>query len=204
MTTYDGVALGVVLGDDVGPYLGQATLSGVGLAIQGGPDPAYPRGGSSAFASIAAVWGGRLDATGGPIEARVLSAIATTLAGRLDTTGAVLVGRFIPISAVYRNADRITLAGFATDLAGNPLRQVQLQFIGETVQAHFFGGSTDGNGIYVAYLEVGDTYQAFAYSATSGIVWKLDHQLVQPNTTTLVFRQLTKRGGADGFSLKAA
>jgi hypothetical protein len=113
----------------------------------------------------------------------------------LDATGSLLVGRFIPLSAVYRSADRITLAGLAVDLGGAPLRSVQLQFIGETVQQHFFGSSTDSNGIYVAYLEVGDSYAAYAYSAATGLVWRLEKENPEPNTTTLVFRRLTKRGG---------
>jgi hypothetical protein len=203
------------------------THAGRAVQVLGGPDPGIPRGGSTAFgicsATRAGTWDGlgptaqgvRLDVAVRPVVGRhdglgplvptrvlavMMGAVGSTWAGR----GPVVVGRFIPLSAVYRNADRLTLAGLATDLAGQPLRVVNLQFIGETVQQHFFGGVTDANGLYVAFLDVGDTYTAFAYN-TAGTVWKLDHRDAGANSTGLVFRQVTRRGGfGEGLFLQGA
>lgn len=204
------------------------TYAGVALQVLGGPDPGIPRSGSAAVAvrvgTRAGTWDGqgptaqgvRLDVAARPVVGRhdglgphVLGRVLDALRGAVEGTwagrGPIVVGRFIPLSAVYRNADRLTLAGIATDLSGTPLRLAQLQFIGETVQQHFFGGVTDGNGIYVAFLDVGDTYTAFAYTTASGIVWRLDHREVGANTTGLVFRQVTRRGGfGEGIFLQGA
>ncbi len=202
MTTYDSVAISTASGDGAGQWTG-ATLSSVGLGVQGGVDPAYPRGGSTAIAALSATIDGSWDGQGPVVPSVVVRVLQAVKTGTWDGQGPVWVGRFIPMSAVYRNADRLTIAGFATDLAGMPLRQVQLQFIGETVQQHFFGSGTDGNGFYVAYLEIGDTYAAYAYHPLSGTVWKMDHQTALPNRTDLVFRQVTKRGGQDGLFLRS-
>ena len=206
MTTYTGAQIGVFTGDDTSRMEGSGvSWTGAELTMQGDQPPFILRGGSAAFAVAFGDLAGRRDVSGDSWLVHRIQILTATLAGRLDLTGQVWVGRFIAVSAVYRNADRITLAGIATNLAGQPLRNVQLQFIGETVQQHFFGGSTDANGIYVAFLEVGDDYTAYAYSATTGIVWRLDHEDVQPNTTALVFRQVTKRGGfGEGLFLQGA
>ncbi|MHB8633028.1 MAG: hypothetical protein ACYDBQ_03540 [Thermoplasmatota archaeon] len=198
MTTYAGVAIAQngPADDSTRFDLTGTTYAGAVLAPAGGVDPAYPRGGSLALGFTTAAQNGRLDVTGGTLAGTIIAGLTAVIGGRVDLNGTVLLGRFIPLSAVYRNADRITLAGIATDLAGQPLRQVQLQFIGQTVQQHFFGGSTDANGIYLAYLDVGDTYDCFAYHAGTGTVWKLDHEdTSNPNTTTLVFTRVTRRGG---------
>ena len=205
MATYAGASVSVLSGDDSARMeLSGASWTGAAVAIQGGPAPFIDRLGSLAMNLGLATQNGRRDVSGDSWLVQRVTTLLAQLTGRLDLTGQVWVGRFIPISAVYRNADRVTLAGLAVDLAGNPLRQVQLQFIGLTVQDHFFGSGTDGNGIYVAYLDTGDSYDAYAFSPSRGQVFKLDHQTPGPNTTTLVFRLLTKRGGADGFGLKAA
>jgi hypothetical protein len=206
MTTYTAQRVATQQADGTARMEGSgASWTGAEVTMQGGPAPFIQRGGSTALQVFAGNLAGRQDLTGDAWLVHRVQVLTATLTGRLDMTGQVWVGRFIPISAVYRNADRITLAGIATDLAGVPLRTVQLQFIGETVQQHFFGGSTDANGIYVAFLDVGDDYTAYAYSAGTGIVWRLDRMDKQANTTTLVFRQVTKRGGfGEGIFLQGA
>lgn len=196
MATFDGIQLAPAADQSSGgPWGGSASLP-VWLAT---PDGRRDVSGD-AFQGlvqtlVSTIAGTRLDATGGPYQGLLAVIAAADASFRLDATGQAWFGRFIPISAVYRNADRVTLAGLAVNLAGQPLRSVQIQFIGETVQDHFFGAGTDTAGVYVAYLETGDTYTAYAFSPTTGIVFKLDHQETGPNTTTLVFRQVTKRGG---------
>jgi hypothetical protein len=202
------------------------TYEGIALNLAGSPDPAYPRLGSAPLdvhaADWAATWDGqgpqteglrlplnaaadvaRHDPHGPQAEGFLVAAVKAQLAGTWDGQGPRLIGRFIPISAIYRNADRLTLSGIAVDLASQPLRSVQLQFIGETVAQNYFGSSTDTNGIYIAYLETGDTYTAYAYHTATGTVWRLESTHKEPNTTTLVFRQVTRLGGfGEGLFLK--
>lgn len=196
MAIFEGVAIGVQGGDDVARLEGSGqSWTGAAFQVQGSPAPFIERLGSMAFQVALATPAGRDDTNGDVWTVHRIATLLAQITGRHDMTGQLWVGRFIPISAVYKNSDRITLAGVALDLSGQPLRAMQLQFIGETVQEHFAGASTDGNGIYVAYLDTGDTYTAYAFSVGRGFVYKLDHQEAGPNTTTLVFKLLTKRGG---------
>jgi hypothetical protein len=195
MASFDGAALASALANEAGTWMG-ATVPGLALAGQGGTDPGIPRGGSAALAAVAVALAGRLDGLGPPIAAQTPTQASTAAVARLDATGALLVGRFIAVSAVYRTGDRLTLAGYALNLAGQPLREYQVQFIGESVQAHYFGAGTDLDGVYVAFLDQGDTYTAFAYSPTTGITFRLESMQTTPNQTTLTFRQVTKRGGS--------
>jgi hypothetical protein len=204
MTTYDGAAFGPASGDEAGTWTG-ASVDGAALAVQGGADPAYPRGGSTALDLAAWPRVGTFDGQGPTAQASALATCSTASVGRLNATGAVLVGRCIAVSAVYRSGDRLTLAGYARDVAGQPLRAMQIQFIGESVQSHYFGSATDLDGVYVAFLEQGDTYTAFAFSPATGIMFRLERREDLPNQTNLTFRQLTKRGGyGEGIYLQGA
>ena len=137
-----------------------------------------------------------VDLSGRTFDAASLAWRVTAFAGWvLELTGQRYAGVRLHVAAVYRQGDKLTLAGYARDLAGAPLRNVQLHFIGETVQDHFFGAATNLDGIYAAFLDVGDTYTAFAFNPTTGITFALHEWQESPNTTTLVFRQVTKRGG---------
>lgn len=104
-------------------------------------------------------------------------------------------GRALRLDKVYRSADRITYVGYALDQSGQPLRQYQVQFIGETVQENFSGTATDLNGIFVAYLTVGDTYTAYAFDPRAGFVYELVSITTKPNSVDLVFKLKTRRGG---------
>lgn len=118
------------------------------------------------------------------------------LAGHASSlSGSTLQGRVLRLDKVYRSADRITYVGVALNQSGQPLRQYQLQFIGETVQENFAGTATDLNGIFVAYLTVGDTYTAFAFDPRAGFVYELVTITTKPNSVDLVFKLKTKRGG---------
>lgn len=137
-----------------------------------------------------------LQLSGDNLTARNLAPVVVPFTGFLDhLTGSIFTGRAFAISAVYRNSDRITIAGYALDLAGKPLRQYQIQFVGQTVQAHYFGSATDLDGIYVAYLETGDDYTAYAFDTKRGLTYRLEQMVTLPNQTNLVFRLVTKRGG---------
>ncbi len=196
MTTYDSQRIAALQGDATGRVEESgATWTGAELTLQGGPAPFIERGGSTAFQVIQGNLIGRRDASGDAWLLRRIQTLLATITGRVELNGSVWIGRFIPVTAVYKNSDKITLAGVAVDLSNQPLRAMQLQFIGQTVQEHFAGSSTDANGIYVAYLDTGDTYTAYAFSVGRGFVYQLDHQETGPNTTTLVFKLLTKRGG---------
>ncbi len=109
--------------------------------------------------------------------------------------GDVLQGRALRLDRVFRSADRITYVGYALDQTGHPLRQYQLQFIGETVQENFAGTATDLTGIFIAYLTVGDTYTAYAFDPKAGFVYELVSTIANPNSVTLTFKLKTKRGG---------
>lgn len=110
-------------------------------------------------------------------------------------SGTTFDGRALRLDKVYRSADRITYVGYALDQSGQPLRQYQLQFIGETVEENFSGTATDLNGIFVAYLTVGDTYTAYAFDPRAGFVYELVSITTKPNSVDLIFKLKTKRGG---------
>jgi hypothetical protein len=195
MTAYDSVALGAASGTFVGTWTGAAVASAA-LGVQGGVDPSYARGGSAALTVAVVPWAGSFDGHGPVVAGIGFAALSSAILGRLDATGASLVGVALTVSAFYRTGDRLTLAGYARDLAGNPLRAFEVQFVGQSVQQHFFGSSTDLDGIYVAFLDQGDTYTAFAFSPTSGVTFRLERMDTTPNQTNLTFRQVTKRGGS--------
>jgi hypothetical protein len=204
MTVFDGVGIGAASGDGSGEWTG-ASVPGAALDAQGGADPGIPRGGSAALALAARPWAGSLDGQGPTMTGLGVPCRATAGLARLDATGAILDGESIEVSAVYRTGDRLTLAGYARDPAGQPLRSVQIQFIGQSVQAHFFGSATDLQGVYVAYLEQGDTYTAYAFSPTTGITFRMEARHDTPNQTNLTFRQVTRRGGyGEGIYLQGA
>jgi hypothetical protein len=196
MATFTGVALNPATGDDTSRIdLSGATYDGLAFAVAGGEAPFIERGGSLAMNLATALWVDHEPLSGDSWLHRRIQTLLADLTGRVDLNGTIWVGRFIPVTAVYKNSDKITLAGVAVDLSNQPLRMMQLQFIGQTVQEHFAGASTNADGIYVAYLDTGDTYTAYAFSVGRGFVYQLDHQEAGPNTTTLVFKLLTKRGG---------
>jgi hypothetical protein len=196
MATFDGVALSPASGDDTSRIdLTGTTYEALAFSIAGGEAPVILRGGSTAFNLASGLLTGHAALNGDTWLLRRIQTLLAQITGRVDLNGIAWIGRFIPVTAVYKNSDKITLAGIAVDLADQPLRSMQLQFIGETVQEHFAGSSTNQDGVYVAYLDTGDTYTAYAFSITRGFVYQLDHQESGPNTTTLVFNLLTKRGG---------
>jgi hypothetical protein len=198
-----------------------ATFDGAAIGPQGAPAPDIQRGGAAPAAPVEGTAAGQQDprsgttlpaqsaasstgdATGSPLQLSGAAWVArghllqnAPLAGwLLQLTGQFFAARAFQISAVYRSSDRLTLSGYAVDLAGQPLREYQLQFVGETVQQHFFGSATDLDGIYVAYLDTGDTYAIYAFHTTKGTTYRLESEVQYPNRTDLVFRLVTKRGG---------
>jgi hypothetical protein len=196
MATFEGVSLTPATGDDTSRIdLSGTSYDGSAFFVAGGEAPFIERGGSAAFYLASGLLTGHAPLNGDSWLLRRIQALLADVTGRLDLNGTVWIGRFIPVTAVYKNSDKITLAGIAVDLANQPLRAMQLQFVGQTVQEHFAGSSTNNDGVYVAYLDTGDTYTAYAFSVGRGFVYQLDHQEAGPNTTTLVFKLLTKRGG---------
>jgi hypothetical protein len=197
MATYTGRKLGLDPGTRTANQPNQgATREGVALQATGGPAPVIDRLGVHELTQLAALHAGRANETGATFLARLLAAKSVPLTGFLAAQGGRYAGRRFQVSAFYRQSERITLSGYAFNLADQPLRQVNLQFVGETVQDHFFGATTNLDGIYVAFLEVGDTYSAYAFNPKSGITYRLESMIEKPNQTDLVFRQVTKRGAS--------
>lgn len=196
MATFTGRAISPATGDDTSRLdLSGATFTGAAMNVAGSTAPFILRGGSLALTLASGPVVGHEPLSGDTWPGRIIPLITVLITGRLDTTGAVFEGRELVVSAVYRNGDRLTIAGYARTIPGQPLRQFQIHFIGETVQDHFFGAATDLNGVYVAYLDTGDTYTAYAFSPKSGITYKLETLESTPNQTNLTFRQVTKLGG---------
>lgn len=198
-----------------------AEYEGVPLQTQGSPAPPNDYGGSrsiglstgtlfdfvlafsgdawvshSGTISLGTVAGFMLDLSGDEYGSAPFILQPAQLNQRMTPVlGDELLGRALRLDKVYRSADRITYVGYALDQTGNPLRQYQLQFIGQTVQENFSGTATDLTGVFVAYLTVGDTYTAFAFDPKAGFVYELVSIVENPNSVTLTFRLKTKRGG---------
>lgn len=207
MATYEGLALAPPAGDRQAWALPvEATYTGAAqAAAAAGPD--YTTG---TYAVLGPPASGPVQAFSDDFSGRLFQdrtlqpTVATFAAWLLDLTGKQYAAVALRVSAVYRQGDKLTLAGYALDLAGNPLRQFQLQFIGETVQENTAGFGTNLDGVYAAYLTVGDTYLVYAFHPATGVVFKLDHEEEPtPGQTNLRFRQVTRRVAGDGVFLRA-
>lgn len=201
MATYAGVAIGQ---EDATPsgripeVFGTTHSSPVLLSLQASDVEPYNRGGSNAYAGeIADRTGWLAEFSGTTLESKAIGQprVAAITGWLAEFSGSRYEGRKFVLSTVYRQGDKTTLVGHALDLAGQPLRQVQLQFIGETVQGNYFGSGTNLDGVFIAYLDAGDTFTAYAYDTVSGTVWRLLSKQETPNQTNLVFQAVTKRGG---------
>jgi hypothetical protein len=178
---------------------GSIALDGAALNLTGSVPPFILRGGSARLATAAGLIAGHDPRNGDAWPARIIPLQTVLITGRRNNTGANFASRSLRVTAVYRNSDRLTIAGYARDLAGNPLRAFQLQFIGETVQDHFFGSASDLLGVYVAYLDQGDSYAIYAFNTQTGITFRLERQDKTANQTNLVFRRVTKQGTGEGL-----
>lgn len=199
MTTWQSVETTLAVGPPSGQFFTTGdTWTSQAQDMGDTPAPLINRGGSEALATMVQDHAGlALILTG-----RVLVGVDDDVTERALPSGRALIltgnhplARFIQVSKVYRTGDRITYAGRAVDLSGQVLRQVQLQFIGETVQDNFAGSGTDLQGIFVAYLPTGDSYRAYAFSPNTGLTWELERIVDLGNSVRMEFRQVTKRGG---------
>jgi len=199
MTTWESVETTLATGPPSGRFFTTGDQwASEPLGMGDTPAPVIMRGGSTALPTLSETNAGLILALTGRTLAGTDQDVTKRAqpAGRVHLlTGNHPLARFLQVSKVYRTGDRITYAGYALDLAGQPLKQVQVQFIGETVQDNFAGSGTDLNGIFVAYLPTGDTYQAYAFSPKTGITWALERIVDHANSVTMEFRQVTKRGG---------
>lgn len=209
VVTYSGVAMTPRNGDPAGwdgSLTGTVHAAPVRLEPSGSATVAYPRGGSTAHAPhIVDVVGWLEHRTGEAWPASVGGVDVASLADFLAWfSGTRHASRMVRPTAVYRQGDRLTYVGTCVDLAGRPLSQVRLLFIGETVQDNAHGAGTNLAGVFVAYLPSGDTYDAFAFSPATGVTWHLDSITDHGNSVTIRFRQVTRsQGYGEGLFLGA-
>ncbi len=200
LATYTGIAQGnqnAATSGELGPESGTVHNAPNLIPGQESATPPYPHGGTHAFAPSYVEDAGWMDhETGNTWTSKTPGQPVASLGAWLaNASGSRHPSREIRPTAVYRQGDRTTLVGYAVDVAGQPLRQVRIQFIGETTQGLFSGAGSDLNGLVVAYLPTGDTYAAYAFSPTSGLTWRLLKITNHGPSVTFQFQRITRQAG---------